>query len=318
MEFPLQLLKNSLSPVWDLLDGDIQELMINGPDDVWIEHTGQMRHTERKISRVQIESAIHLLGRMNNKDVNSKGGDQIIDARLPGFRIAACIEPISVNGPSISIRKHNPIVLTLDDYREQGVLTEADCVLLRQIIQDHQNVLIVGGTSSGKTTFFNALIREINPAERVVTIEDTQELKVTVPNWVPFEANAQIGVTTRDLLKLSLRYRPDRILVGEVRGPEAYDLMQAANTGHDGVMATLHASSAAKGISRLENLILTSDVQWPLEAVRKAISETFNYIIFLARRNGKRGIEQLLQMNGYNHTSMTYDYKLLIDRKDPQ
>lgn len=304
--------------VWDLLDGDIQELMINGPDDVWVESAGKVHKRDRKISKIQIQSAIHLLGRMNSKDVKAKDGESIIDARLPGFRIAACIEPISVKGPSISIRKHNPIVLTLEDYVKQGALTAEDCILLRQIVCEHKNILIVGGTSSGKTTFFNALIDEIDKSERVITIEDTQELQVKAPNWVPFEANTQAGVTSRDLLKLSLRYRPDRILVGEVRGAEAYDLMQAANTGHDGVMATLHASSAAKGISRLENLIMTSDVQWPLPAIRNAIAETFNYIIFLARRNGKRGIEQLLQMDSYDHSNSRYNYTLLIDRKETQ
>lgn len=308
-------LEDSLSPIWHLLDSDIQELMINGENDIWVEMKGKLTRVDIPLSKQSIESAIHLLGRMNEKDVKAKNGDSVIDARIPGFRIAACIHPISVRGPSICIRKHNPIVLTLEDYIKQGALTEDDCDLLRDIVRQHKNILIVGGTSSGKTTFFNALIKEIDPSERILTIEDTQELQVVSPNWVALEANHQKGISARELLKLSLRYRPDRILVGEVRGGEAYDLMQAANTGHDGVMATLHASSAAKGLSRLENLIMTADLNLPSHAIRHQIADTFNYVIFLARRNGRRGIEQLLEINGYDQQQHKYVYNLLIDRK---
>lgn len=316
MSHQLETLKNCLSSIWDLLEGDVQEVMINGPDNVWVERNGRLEITNRALSKIEIDGAIHVLGRMNRKDVNENTSDALIDARLEGFRIAACIQPISVRGPSISIRKHSPVILSLDDYVGQGAINEEDKALLKSIVTSHKNCLVVGGTSSGKTTFLNALVREIPHEERVVTIEDTQELQVSVPNWVPFEANEQSKVTTRMLLKQSLRYRPDRILVGEVRGAEAYDLMQAANTGHDGVMATLHASSAARGLTRFETLILTADVNWPLDAIRVSIADTFHYVMFLARRNGKRQLEQILQMQGYDHATGKYQYNLIIDRKE--
>ncbi|MDN0082492.1 ATPase, T2SS/T4P/T4SS family [Crenobacter sp. SG2305] len=313
----LETLRNSLTSVWDLLESEnVQELMINGPDDIWVEQGGKLTRVDRSLSATQIESAIHILGRINNKDVIEHTSDSIVDARLEGLRIAAAIRPISVTGPSLAIRKHMQVVLSLENYVATGAITEEVAQVLRRIVREHKNILVVGGTSSGKTTFLNALIREVPEHERIVTIEDTQELKVSAPNWVPLEANEQAGITCRQLLKLALRYRPDRILVGEVRGPEAYDLLQAANTGHDGVMATLHASSAKQGLTRLETLILTANVGWPHEAVRVSVAETFHYIVFLARRNGVRQVEQILQMQGYDHKQQQYQFDLLLDRKE--
>lgn len=315
----LEALKNSLGPVWDLLEQDgVQELMINKPDVVYIERHGRMELVDITISKIEIESVIHLLGRLNNKNATPNSPDAIINARLSGYRFAAALGPISVNGPSISIRKHSPVVKTLEDYVQEGGLSDENRRILRKMIRGHKNILVVGGTSSGKTTFMNAMVAEIDQAERIMTIEDTQELKVLAPNWVPMEANEQCGIKIRDLIKLALRYRPDRILVGEIRGGEAFDLMQAANTGHDGVIATLHASSAQGGLSRLENLVMTcEDVAWPLAAIKQSIAETFHFIIFLARRNGSRGVEQILRMDGYDPVTMQYRHHLLFNKELP-
>lgn len=313
----LASLRSLLSDIWRILDEDgVQEVMINRENEVWVERHGVTRRESIKISNRQIESAIHLMGRLNSRDAKPNTKDSLIDARLDGIRIAAALSPISVFGSSICIRKHNPLLLTLDDYVTSGTLTEEAKIVVEELIDSHQNVLVVGGTSSGKTTFLNAMVDRIDPVERILTIEDTQELKVSAPNWVAFEANKQVGVNCGDLLKLCLRYRPDRILVGEVRAGEAYDLMQAANSGHDGVMASLHASSAKKGLTRMENLVLQADVNLPHQAIRQSISETFHAVIFLARRHGIRRVEQIVLIDDYDIVNHQYVFKQLYQAKE--
>lgn len=306
-----QQLKHKLSPFASYLeDPDTQELMINGPNLVFVERSGRLERVDIEISEDGIRSILQLIAGFGKKDIVEGTKDSIIDARMPGFRIAGVTKPVAVHGSSISIRKHNPLHLTLQNYVENGQITDEVADIIRRIVRAHKNILIVGGTSSGKTTFLNAMTHELDKSERVLTIEDTQEVKIANENWVALEANAQQGVTIRDLVKLALRFRPDRIIVGEVRGGEAFDLMQAANTGHDGVMATVHASNAAAGLRRMETLVLTSDVQWPMEAVRMSVAETFHYVIFLARRsfNGRvtRGVEKILKIDGLDYKSGEY------------
>lgn len=308
-----ELLLNSLSPVRHLLeDNDVQEVMINGPDNVWVERAGEgISKTDVSIADVHIRSSIQLLASLENKDAKERGKESIIDARLDGFRFAAAMKPTAMHGPALSIRKHNPIHLSLHDYVSAGAVPEEMAEVLRQMVRQHKNIIVAGGTSSGKTTLANALIAEIDPVDRVVTIEDTQELKVTVPNWVPFVSNEQEGVTTRDLVKLSLRFRPDRIIVGEVRGGEAFDLLDAANTGHDGCLATLHANNCDGALSRLESMVLRAGVPWPYEAIKAQIAQTFDYVVFMARVKAGRKLAEVMRLEGYDHALKSYKTNLM-------
>lgn len=312
-----QTLRQALLPVADLLnDPLVQEIEINGPDDVWFERAGIQQKADIKLSRANIETAITVLARLGDKDAKAGTADGIVDARMTGFRIAAALAPTSVRGPSMCIRKHSPVHLSLADYVNAGAITEEWAERLREMITSSKNVLIVGGTSSGKTTFANALIGEIPADQRVVTIEDTPELKVRAPNWVSLESNAQRNVTTRDLVRLALRYRPDRIIVGEVRGGEAYDLLDAANTGHDGVIATLHANSAFDALSRFENLILRGGIEWPHRAICTQIARTFDYVVFMTRRHGVRRLQEVLALHDYSSETEKYVYETIFSRND--
>lgn len=302
------LLRNSLRAVGHLLeDPHVQEVMINGPNNVWVEKAGQgIIKTEVDISDVEIRSSIQLLASLENKEAKERGKESIIDSRLDGFRFAAAMKPTSMQGPSISIRKHNPVHLSLDDYVANGAIPEDMAGVLRKMVHERKNVVVAGGTSSGKTTFVNALIGEVDPGDRVLTIEDTQELKVKVPNWVPLISNEQEGVTTRDLVRLSLRFRPDRIIVGEVRGGEAFDLLDAANTGHDGCLATLHANNCAGALSRFESLVLRAGINWPHEAIKAQIADTFDFVVFMARVKSGRKLAEIMAINGFDFDSKRY------------
>ena len=316
----IQLLQNSLRPIAAYMDDpQVQEIMINAPDNVWIERDGVVFKTDIRISEVEIRSAITLLAKMSGKDAKAGSEDSIIDARTDGFRIAAALAPVSVYGHSICIRKHSIRKLSLEDYLESGAIDQPTYNLLLNIVLDRKAVIIAGGTSSGKTTFLNAMINKVPHHEVIRTVEDTHELSITSPNWVAFEANPRAGVTIRSLVKLCLRYRPDRIILGEVRGGEAFDLIQAANTGHDGSFATLHANSAKAALSRLETLTMTAGIGWPLEAIRAEIGSAFNYVIFLSRMtvNGRtvRGIKEIVEVNGYDQASNEYRLKSLYERK---
>ena len=309
-----ELLMNSLRSVQELLsDPLVQEVMINAPNDVWVERAGVgISKTDICISDVEIRSTIRLLASLEDKDVRDKGKDSIVDARITGFRFAAAMKPTSLNGPSISIRKHSPVHLGLEDYVKQGAVSEEMAALLRSMIIEKKNVLVAGGTSSGKTTFVNALIGEVDGADRVVTIEDTQELAVKAPNWVALVSNEQEGVTTRDLVRLSLRFRPDRIIVGEVRGAEAFDLLDASNTGHDGCMATLHANDSHGALSRFESLVLRSGINWPHNAIKAQIADSFDYVVHMARVNGKRLLKEILAVKGFNYSTGQYETETIF------
>jgi pilus assembly protein CpaF len=319
-----QILADTLSPLADFInDREIQEIMVNGPDNVWIERNGLLQKVDVALSEIQIRSAISVLAHLDGKEAKENSRDAIIDSRMEGLRVAAVLSPTSIHGHAICIRKHNPVHLGLDDYLAAGAFNrhrwtvaeeaqlappdpqrvheggEGLMAFLRWIVRMHKNVIVSGGTSSGKTTFLNALIAEVDTHERVLTIEDTPELKVRVPNFVSFESNEQAGVTTLSLVKLSLRFRPDRIIVGEVRGAEAFDLMQALNTGHDGGFCTLHANNAYAALARLENLILIAGTNWPHEAIRSQIAQTFDYVVHLARKAGRRAIQEVMEITGY-------------------
>lgn len=306
------LLRNTLKSVAAYMDDpDVQEIMVNGENDVWVERKGQVFKTDTQISEIDIRSAITVLARLENKEAKEGARESILDARLEGMRVAAALAPTSVKGPAIAIRKHSSVHLALDDYVSQGAMPQSAADMLRTFIGERKNIIVAGGTSSGKTTALNALIAEIDKDDRILTIEDTPELKVRTPNWVSLMSNDQEGVSTRDLVRLALRFRPDRIIVGEVRGGEAFDLLDAANTGHEGSIATIHANGAFAALSRFESLVLRSGINWPHESIRAQIAETFHYVVFMARRNGKRALAEIMALKGYDFETRQYVFEFL-------
>jgi pilus assembly protein CpaF len=313
----IDTLKNALKPIAAFFDDpEVQEIMINGPSDVWVERRGELFRTEVAMSETSIQSAIFVLARLDNKEARAGRKDGIIDARFEGMRIAAVMAPTAVKSHAICIRKHLPRHLCLDDYVRQGGLPAEQGAFLAGMVAARRNVIVAGATSSGKTSLVNALLAKVDIRERVVTIEDTPELAVSVPNWVPLETNESEGVGTRDLVRLALRFRPDRLIVGEVRGAEAFDLMQAANTGHEGCIATLHANNALAALARLESLVLTAGINWPLEAVQSQIAQTFHYVIYMQRRGGRREVSQILRLTGYNAACRKYVVSTVFDQKE--
>jgi len=303
------MLENQLSAIMPYLNDPLtQEVMVNGEDNVWLERAGEMVFLpDVKISETQIRGAIDTVARLSDKEVKEGQESAVVDARMEGFRIAAAVKGVSTMGSTICIRKHSSVVWTLDDYVRQGYMTEETKEYLIQQVVSKKNILVSGGTSSGKTTFLNALIGYIPQDERIITIEDTRELSVKVPNWVPLEANEQANIPIRRLVKLALRYRPDRIIVGEVRGPEAFDFMRALNTGHDGGFGTMHANSALSALSTLETLILSTEgIDWPLESVRSQIGDTFDFVLQLVREKGKRRLSEIMKLNNYDRERKCY------------
>lgn len=303
------MLESQLKSIMPYLNDEAtQEVMINGADNVWIERAGQMTFLpDVKISETEIRGAIDTVARLSDKEVRDGKESGVVDARMEGFRIAAAVNGVSTMGSTICIRKHSRAVWTLDDYVKQDYITEEIKDFLIEQVEAKKNFLISGATSSGKTTFLNALIGYIPNDERIITIEDTRELNVKVPNWVPLEANEQANIPIRRLVKLALRYRPDRIILGEVRGPEAFDFMRALNTGHDGGFGTMHANSALAALHTLETLILSTEgIDWPLESVRSQIGETFDFVLQLVREKGKRRLSEILKLNHYDRERKCY------------
>ena len=279
-----------LQPV--LENPEITEIMINGPNDVFIEKNGKSYRLDLHFESVQkLEDIIQIMVTAVNRAVNES--TPIVDARLKdGSRINVVLPPIALNGPIVTIRKFPDKPINIEKLIEFGSLTQEAADTLKKFVIAKYNIFIAGGTGSGKTTFLNALSNYIPGDERIITIEDSAELQIiNIPNLVRLETrNANLEgrgeITIRDLIRTSLRMRPERIIVGEVRGPEAIDMLQAMNTGHDGSLSTGHANSTSDMLSRLETMILSSSTL-PLEAVRKQIASAIDIIIFLSRLRDK-------------------------------
>lgn len=312
------MLRDSLSPLVMLLDDPIvREVMINGADDVWVEREGYLYKTEHAFSSHEARNAIHILGTLAQRDVGRHNGPSLLDAAFNDMRVSAVLSPIATRGHALCIRKLAGATRSLADYLpslipppllayeaeqtlSEGFRVSAEPLKhLNHWVSHRKNILVSGGTSTGKTTFLNALIKVMSYGDRIIAIEDPRELTINLPNYVTFEANQTLGVSVRDLVRQSLRFRPDRIVVGEVRGGEAFDLIQAMNTGHDGCLGTLHANSAHDALHRLEQLIMQSGVGWALEAISRHISSCINGVVHLTRRNGVRQIEKLISVEGY-------------------
>jgi len=293
-------------PLEELLsDESVTEIMVNGPDKIYIEQAGK---TFLSPVKFRDENHLQTVAKRIARQVGRTLDEQrpYVDARLlDGSRVNIVIPPISLDGTSISIRKFPKDTLQLGDLQRFGALSAEMATFIRCIAASRCNVLVSGGTSSGKTTLLNTLGEFIRPTERVVTIEDSAELKIDVGNLVRLETKpgtAESGstpVTQRDLVANSLRMRPDRIILGEVRREEAFDLLQAMSTGHDGSMGTLHSNNPRDTTSRLENMILMGGVELPTKVIRSQIVSAVDFIIHAARgADGKRRVTNITEITG--------------------
>ncbi|WP_368655236.1 CpaF family protein [Ornithinibacillus sp. 4-3] len=291
-----------LQPILD--DPTVTEIMINDFDEIFIERDGQVFQTEAKFeSRQRLEDTIQSIVSKVNRVVNESS--PIVDARLDdGSRVNVVLPPIALKGPAMTIRKFPSKPITIEDLMNFGAINEEAASFIQHLVEAKYNVFISGGTGSGKTTFLNVLSNFIPEDERIITIEDSAELQIKkVPNLVSLETRnrnteGKGEITIRDLIKSSLRMRPSRIIVGEVRGAEALDMLQAMNTGHDGSLSTGHANSIVDMLSRLETMVL-SGAELPVEVIRKQISSSIDIMIHLTRfRDHSRKVVQISEVLG--------------------
>jgi pilus assembly protein CpaF len=295
-----------------ILDDSVSEVMVNGPDRVFIERNGFVQHVPGiTISERTLTVAVKNIARRLGDDISE--AKPILDSRLPdGSRVAAVIPPCSLNGVTLTIRRFNSRHFEIEDLIRRGTLDRALANRLEDYILQRRNLLLSGGTSSGKTTLLTALGKFIPADERLLLIEDTAEIQLAHTNLVRFEArreqNGTPAVSIRDLLKAALRHRPDRILVGEVRGGEAFDLLQLLNTGHSGSISTIHASSAKQALARFASCVLQSGVQLPHAAIKANIGDSLNVVIQLERRPGRRFISEVLEINTYDPDADRFDF----------
>lgn len=289
-------------------DDTITEVMINGPEHIFIEQNGRLFKLDKQFeSQRRLEDVIQRIVGLAGREVNQ--ANPICDTRLPdGSRVNVVLPPIALCGPVLTIRKFSKTPMTIEKLISYGSITQEIADKLELLVRAKYNIFISGGTGSGKTTFLNALSNYIPKDERVITIEDSAELQIEgVENLVSLEtrnANASGAgqITIRDLIKSSLRMRPERIIVGEVRGGEALDMLQAMNTGHDGSLSTGHANSTQDILSRLETMVLQGSSGLPLEAIRQQIASALDIIIHLSRlRDKSRRTMEITEVVGYEN-----------------
>lgn len=335
----LQTLRHELMPLQPYLDDPlVQEVMVNHPGAVFVERQGRTERVEVAMAADSLKSLIVALG--NN---NTKGSRTIMDARLPGLRLATTLPPVAVHGPSLCIRRHANTRFSMQHYVDSGAFNpstqqkakevqarrayiegggiaqggHAVARFLQRMVEQRETFIVTGSTSSGKTAFLNMLVQYIPSNERVVTIEDTSELDVPLPNWLAFEAHPQSGADIRALVKHALRNKPNRIVVGEGRGGEFFDILDAYNTGHPGSMVTYHSNSAAQALPRLENMIRMAPEagNWPLHDLRTQIASTFAYIVHCSNVSGVRGPTEIVAIRGC--TNGQYQLEPMFQRETP-
>lgn len=309
-----------------LEDPLVQEIMINKPGDVWVERSGNIESSQvPDMNHDRLYGLILALGRLSKKDVNDES--PIVDTRLGQHRVAACLSPVSVEGHSLCLRKHGNVNTVTEDYAR--AISESEPykpldppfvdrsnsssvnAFLTWLITSKQNFIVSGGTSSGKTAFLRAILKHLSPDERVVTIEDPPELNLCLPNLVKFEVNQQLGIDIRKLVRLALRYRPDRIFVGEIRGLEAYDFLSAANSGHDGTGCSLHANNPIMALEKLSDFALMGAGEGgKLDSIKNQVAYTFNYVIQMRRIKGVRTIETIHKV--LRHNGKDFETQIIV------
>jgi pilus assembly protein CpaF len=312
-----------LKPIEHLiLDDSISEVMVNGADHVFIEKQGFLQQVPGvTLGEKSLMVAVKNIARRLGDDISES--KPILDSRLPdGSRVAAVIPPCSLGGVTLTIRKFNTRHFEMQDLIRAGTLDRALANRLEDCVLTSKNILISGGTGSGKTTLASILGKFIPPDERILVIEDTAEIQLGQENLVRFEArreqNGLPAVAIRDLLKAALRHRPDRIILGEIRGGEAFDLLQLLNTGHSGTLSTIHANSARQGLARFTSCVLQSGIELPYRAIKTNIADSLNVIVQVERRPGRRYISEVLLINGYNPDADFFDYSAVFQAKEEQ
>ena len=300
---------NGYGPLTELLDDpNITEIMVNGPSEVYIEIDGNLIRDDT-ISFINDEHIIRTIQRLiepMGRTIDSSS--PMVDSRLKdGSRINAVIPPLSTKGPVITIRKFKASMNNIEELIRVGSLTTDMAAFLQAAVKSKLNIIVCGGTGSGKTTLLNILSSFIDEKERIITIEDAAELKLSQPHVISLETRTtnyeKSGeITIRDLVRNSLRMRPDRIIVGEVRGKEAFDMLQAMNTGHDGSLTTLHANGCKDALNRLETMVLMADIDITIKAVREYIAGAINLVVNVERfSDGKRKVSSISEVIGFEN-----------------
>ena len=307
-----------------LKDDDITEVMINGPKEIFIEKSGRLMKLDEKFeSEEKLVDIIRKIVGLAGREVSE--ANPIVDTRLPdGSRVNVVMPPISLKGPIVTIRKFSKNPMTIEKLLEYGSITQEVADFLELLVRAKYNIFICGGTGSGKTTFLNAVTNYIPKDERIITIDDSAELQIAgIENLVSLETRnantAGVGrITIQDLIKSALRMRPERIVVGEVRGAEALDMLQAMNTGHDGSLSTGHANSNKDMLSRLETMVLQGAEGLPLPAVRQQIASALDIMIHLSRlRDKSRKTMEISEVLGYENGEIRLNplYEFIEDEK---
>lgn len=296
------------SLVWNLVadiskKGGISEIVINSPKNIFVERGGKFIQINASFPEEEIQKFVQEVAEFNQKECNKD--TPILDGNLPdGSRINIISPPFVSGTPAISIRRYLKLATSFDQSPEIFGLDGEWIRVLKAMVRAKMNIVVSGGTGVGKTTFLNLMLAEIDKIERVITIEDTLELSLQMPNLVRLEAGgksrySKASLAIRDLVKNTLRMRPDRIIIGESRGPELFDLLQAMNTGHEGSMTSIHSNSCGECLSRMETLFLMAGFDIPLSVVRKQISTGVDFIIQLGRDSeGKRVVTEIMELNG--------------------
>jgi pilus assembly protein CpaF len=305
-----------------ILDDSISEVMVNGSEHVFIERNGFLeRVPDVSIGDRALMVAVKNIARRLADDISE--AKPILDSRLPdGSRVAAVIPPCSLGGVTLTIRKFNTRDFQMEDLVAAGTVDRAVANRLEDYVLTRKNILISGGTGTGKSTLLSILGKFIPPEERTLVIEDTAEIHLVQQNLVRFEARREQSglppVAIRDLLKAALRHRPDRMILGEIRGGEAFDLLQLLNTGHSGTLSTIHANSARQGLARFTSCVLQSGVDLPYRAVKTNIADSLNVVVHIERRPGRRYVSEILEVNGYDPDADLFDYGVIFVSKGNQ
>ncbi|MBU1534830.1 CpaF family protein [Myxococcota bacterium] len=313
MDIYSESLKSFLEPVWRYVEDErISEILINGPDSVWVEMKGKLYKTKSKFTANGLLAAARNMAQYCGRVITDE--KPRLDARLPdGSRIHVVLPPIARCGTIVSIRKFFPGGLTIDQMVEFGSISAEMAHFVEACVLVKQNIVVSGGTGSGKTTLLNVVSTFVPNDERIITIEDSAELQLHQEHLVPLESRppdekGRFGVNMGDLLHSSLRLRPDRIIIGEVRGGEAFDLLQAMNTGHGGSMCTTHANTPKETLSRLESLALMSGIELPLVAVRSQVAAAIQVVVSCARfSDGSRKVTHVSEILPLNEKG---DYRV--------
>ena len=312
-----------LKPIEHLiLDDTISEVMVNGPHHVFVEKAGFVEEVRGlAIGEKSLMVAVKNIARRLGDDISES--KPILDSRLPdGSRVAAVIPPCSLNGVTLTIRKFNARHFGIEDLIKAGTLERWLANQLETYVLGRKNILIAGGTGTGKTTLLKILGKFIPSDERILLIEDTSEIQMDQDNLVRFEArqpqNGLPAVSIRDLLKAALRHRPDRIILGEIRGGEAFDLLQLLNTGHSGSLSTVHATSARQALARFTSCVLQSGVDLPYRAIKTNTADSLGVVVQLERRPGRRFVSEVVEINRYDPDLDEYDFGVIYQSRQEQ